>query len=303
MLLPSFDYHEPWDIAEAASLLASLGERGELIAGGTDVLIRLQAQGPHDRTALIGLGHIRDLAFLEAKDGILRLGALTCVLDLEQSALLVRTLPALVDAARVFASVQIRALATLGGNLCNASPAADLAPPLLAAQAEVVLRGVREQRQVPLDDFCLGPGRTARSQDEVLCEVRFRVPGFHSGSAYLRFSPRRSMDIAFVSVAAYVTLATDHRRIERVTIALGAVAPTVIRVRRAEEFLAGAEPEPKAFEAAGALASAECSPISDVRASAEYRRDLVRVLVPRCLRVAVDRALGNVPESKAVLES
>jgi carbon-monoxide dehydrogenase medium subunit len=183
-------------------------------------------------------------------------------------------------------------MATVGGNICNASPSADSVPPLLALGAEIVLANAQGERTVPLNEFFLGPGETVMQPGELLKEIAIPKPPKGSGSYYLRHTPRAWMDIATVGVAAYISLDKTGKIIKS-RIALGAVAPTPIRAEKAESILHGQLPVEGSLEEAGMAASQETSPISDVRASADYRKHLVSVLTQRALRGAVEKAEGN----------
>jgi carbon-monoxide dehydrogenase medium subunit len=196
----------------------------------------------------------------------------------------------LVDGASIVGSVQTRNMATLGGNVCNAAPSADTAPPLLVLGAPVDIAGPSGRRQVPLERFFAGPGQTVLARDEVLLGFVIPTPAPRTGGRYERHTPRAEMDIAVVGVAALVTLEPDRDLIREVRIALGAVAPTPVRVPDAEASLAGQPPSDEAFERAAELAMLAARPISDVRGSAAFRRHLVRVMTARCLRQAVERA-------------
>jgi aerobic carbon-monoxide dehydrogenase medium subunit len=179
-------------------------------------------------------------------------------------------------------------MATVGGNLCNAAPSADIAPPLLAFDAEAIIVGPSGRRAVALQEFFLGPGKTTLALDELLAEVRVPVPPAGTGSAYDRHTPRKQMDIAVVGVAAALTLAGE--RIERARVALGAVATMPLRARRTEAQLEGQTLSDEVLARAADAAAEECSPISDVRGSAEFRRHIVRVTTERMIRLAAQRA-------------
>lgn len=188
------------------------------------------------------------------------------------------------------ASMQIRNLATIGGNLCNAAPSADLAPPLIALEGTAVIAGPDGERRILLDQFFLGPGQTALAPGELLVAVELPVPHPRAAAVYLKNSPRRAMDIAVVGVAA--AIAWLDRRCEVVRIVLGAVAPTPLRARRAENLLLGQEISQERVAEAARTAAQEAQPIDDVRGSAWYRRRMVDVLVRRAL---LQLAEGNVP--------
>ena len=218
----------------------------------------------------------------------LTIGAAATVRAVETSAVVRAKYPVLAYAASTLASIQIRNLATVAGNICRASPSADMPPALLVLDAAVVLAGPAGERVVPLAEFFTGPGRTVRQPNELLTEIRVPPPQPHSGAAYIKHSPRRAMDLAVVGVAAAVTLQDGLCR--NVRIALGAVAATPRRAREAEAVLEGCEPTAARLEEAARVAATECSPISDVRGSADYRREMVRVNTARALQQALEAA-------------
>ena len=197
---------------------------------------------------------------------------------------------AFAEAARVVGGRQIRNVATPAGNICNGSPAADTLPPLLCLDAEVTTRSAGGARHHALDGFFLAPGRTRLAPDEILGEIRLPLPLSRTGTAFLKAGRREAMEISVVCVAARVTLGESGSTIAEARVGLGAVAPIPMRARWADGFLEGRLIEPAELAEAGRLAAQEASPISDVRASAEYRRHLITVLVPRALRLAIDRA-------------
>lgn len=278
------EYHRPRSIEEALRL-KSLLAGASFIAGGTDLMVQMRA-GKTAPAALISLRGVPDM------DGIdegppARLGGLTLVADIADSTFLAERYGALHDGARPFGSVQIRNAATLGGNLVNASPAADLAPPLLVHDARVHLRSPGGERTIALEELLVGPGQTALSADEILGAVTLPDPGAGSGSAFLR-KTRVSMDIALVSAAAWVRV-EDGRCVEA-RVAAGAVAPTPVRLPRVEAALVGRPIDEDSLAEASRLAPEEVQPISDIRASADYRRHLVSVFVVRALARAWKRS-------------
>ncbi len=282
---------EPASVAEALSLLASYGGRARALAGGTDLLVQIRNKAVKleyviDISLIPGLGYIR----FDDKNG-LALGALTTVRSLERSAELQQRYPVLSQAAGQLGSMAIRNVATIGGNLCNAAPSAENAPSLLGLDARVKIIGPESERTMPLEDFFTGPGKTALRPGELLTEIQVPPPAPHTRGVYLKHSIRGSIDLAITGVAAIVTL--DGRVCRDVKIALGAVAPTPLRARKAEEVLRGEKVTPALVEKAAAAAAEQCRPISDVRASAEYRREMVRVLT----RLALTRALAEPGEA------
>ncbi|MCX7707134.1 MAG: xanthine dehydrogenase family protein subunit M [Anaerolineae bacterium] len=286
-----FAYLEPATLHEAVAFLGQHGAQARVLAGGTDLLTALK-EGWERPEWVVSIGRISDLNYVryEPETG-LRLGALASVRAVETSPEVRQHYPVLADAAGKLASVQIRNLATVAGNICRASPSADTIPALLVLDAEARVVGPNGDRRVPLAHFFTGPGRTVLGPAELLVEVLVPPPRPGTGAEYIKHSPRRAMDLAVVGLAALVVL--DGSRCVDARIALGAVAPTPIRVHAAEEHLIGKEITPEAAEAAAQAAQAAAQPISDVRGTAAYRRKMVRVLTRRCILQAAERARSD----------
>ncbi|MCC6187557.1 MAG: xanthine dehydrogenase family protein subunit M [Anaerolineales bacterium] len=276
-----FEYIEPSTLPEAVAALAEHGPDAVALAGGTDLLVMMRADTIRPKV-VVNIKRIPGLSGIAATNGDVRVGALTLVRDIEKSPVLRARAPALSEAARWLGSVQIRHLATIGGNLCRAAPSAEMAPTLLALGARLHLVGVQGQRVVPVEDFFLGPGRTVLQPGEILVEISLDGLAPRSGSTYLRHSIRPLMDLALVNVAAYLALDAAGT-ITEARIALGAVAPTPIRARAAEAELCGHTADPALFERATEAAVAAARPISDVRSTAVYRSRMVRLLTQRAL--------------------
>ena len=270
-------YHRPRTLEGALSLMQEK-KNARLIAGGTDLLLRMKAGGVRP-DALISLRNIEELAQLSI-DGGARLGALVPLADLEHNAELNHKWPVLGQCLHSFASVQIRNAATLGGNLCNASPAADLAPPLLVLDAHALLVGPQGRRSVPLADFFVGPGRTCLALDELLEAVQIDAPRPGQRATFFK-RMRTAMDVALVSVAAMVVV--QDGVLTEVRLAAGSVAAVPMRLRGAEDLLRGQRAFPALFTEARAKAMAEVRPITDLRAGTDYRRQLVGVYLQRAL--------------------
>jgi carbon-monoxide dehydrogenase medium subunit len=288
----SLRYHEPETLAEAVELGACFGARARFLAGGTDLIIQMR-RGKCAPEHLIALHRVPGLDTIEA-NGDVTLGALVTHRRIERSSLFHGALRGLVEGAEVVGGHQIRNVATVGGNIANASPAADLVPVLLALDARVTCTGTAGARQLALDEFLVGPGQTRRRPDEVLTAVRFPQLAPLTATAFAKAGRRRAMEISVVCVAVRVTLDENRERCLDARIALGAVAPTTWRARAAEQALAGRGATVEALREAGALAARDCQPISDVRASAAYRRLLVETMVPRALARAIERVRGGV---------
>jgi len=286
MYLPRFEYIEPRSIPEICSLLYRYGDEAKILAGGTDLLVRMKEKEIRPRY-LIDLKAIPGLNFIRYVEGSgITIGALTCLSDLEESPLIQEKAKILTRAAPTIGAIQTRNKATLGGNLCNASPAADMAPALLALEARVKLIGLEGERIIPLEDFFLGPGETCLNPGEILAEII--IPGKMLGKTgvYLKHSTRRALDLAIVSTAVVMETGSDRAYIQDIKIALGAIAPTPLRLKSVEEMLRQELPEEPLLEQAAQKAATEVSPITDLRASAEYRREMVRVLLKRGIKSA-----------------
>lgn len=283
----SFEYHEPASIADAVALGARFGEAGRFLAGGTDLLIQMR-RGRVAPRHVMSLHRVTGLDRIEV-DGVVRLGALVTYRSIERSPHFQEGLRALVEGAEVVGGHQIRNVATVGGNIVNASPAADVVPVLLALDATVTCLGPAGERTLPLDDFLTGPGQTARRHGELLTSIQFEQLMPRSATAFLKAGRRKAMEISVVCVAVRLTLDAAHARCQEARIALGAVAPTTMRARGAEQSLEGQPLTDEVLRRAGRLAASECTPIDDVRASARYRRLLVEALVPRALCRGLER--------------
>jgi carbon-monoxide dehydrogenase medium subunit len=287
--LKRFDYFAPESLDEAIAILRDRGDGGRLLAGGTDLLVQMKEAGLHPSyvVSLRRLRELRGITFDEQQG--LRVGAMTTMAEVAEHPIIRKRYPVLADGASVVGSVQTRNMATIGGNVCNAAPSADTAPPLLVLGAQVEIAGSGGRRQVPLEGFFTGPGQTALARDEVLLGFVVPTPAPRTGGRYDRHTPRAEMDIAVVGVAALVTLEPERDVVRETRIAMGAVAPTPLRALEAEASLVGQPPSEEAFERAAELAAEAARPISDIRGSAAFRRHLVRVVTARCLRQAAER--------------
>jgi CO/xanthine dehydrogenase FAD-binding subunit len=289
--LRAFEYHAPATLDEAISLLKQHGESARPLAGGTDLVVQMKESAtkfpmPSHIVSLLGVSELRGIEFNDAEG--LRIGGGATMAEVAESPVIRERYSAIAEGAALVGSIQTMNMATVGGNLCNAAPSADIAPPLLAFDAAAIIVGPSGRRSVALEEFFLGPGKTALAQHELLAEVRVPIPPAGTGSAYDRHTPRKQMDIAVVGVAAALTLAGD--RIERARVALGAVAPMPLRAGRAEAQLEGETLSDEVLARATDAAAEECSPISDVRGSAEFRRHIVRMTTGRMLRLSAERA-------------
>lgn len=283
----SFDYHEPASVREAVDLATRFGADARFLAGGTDLLIQMR-RGQLAPRHVIGLHRVPGLDGIEV-NGAVRLGALVTHRRLERAPQLGGPLQALIEGAEVVGGHQIRNVATVGGNIVNASPAADVVPVLLALDAEVTCVGPGGERSLPLEAFASAPGVTARRPDELLTRVDFAHPAPHTATAFLKAGRRRAMEISLVCVAVRLTLDAERERCLDARIALGAMGPTTLRAREAERRLQAGPITDEALRSAGQVAAGECRPITDVRASARYRALLAATLVERALARCVTR--------------
>ena len=275
-------YHKPRSIEEATSTLARLGPRACVVAGATDVIAeRRDVEHLVDITAL-PLDYIR-----EERDG-LKIGALTTVESLRRSELLGGSYSVLVEVANHFGHRNLRNLATVGGNLCSSVPSADLAPPLIVMGASVRLAAPDGERVVPLGEFFVSVRENILRVGEILVEVQVPRLPLNTGEAFMKIG-RTSVDVALVNVAALITLG-DSGECSRVRIVMGSVAPTPFRAKEAEGLLRGRVVGDSLVKEAAEVASREIKPISDQRATADYRREAGRILLERCLREALRRA-------------
>ena len=286
------EFHQPTSLAEATRIMREGGPGGHFLAGGTDLVIAMKEKGLVPRY-VVDLKRIPSLSGIrEEAGGGITIGALTTLREVEISPLIVGRYPFLAQSAAEVGSIQIRNRATIGGNMANATPSADVAPALLALDAKATLAGAGGQRTMELKDFFRGPGQTVAETGEILTEILIPAQAPRLVGEYIKFSPRDMMDLAYIGVAVTLTLAEADRRCERVAIALGAVSPTPMRAPGAEAMLQGQVLTEALAEQAGRKASEECSPISDVRSSAEYRRAMVRVNTKRAL---LNAAAGSGP--------
>ncbi|HEX9270621.1 MAG TPA: xanthine dehydrogenase family protein subunit M [Candidatus Binatia bacterium] len=276
------EMYQPTTLQEASRLLKDKGAGGRFLAGGTDLVIAIKEKGlvPKyvvDLKKVPGLSGIR-----ENTDGSITIGALTTMREIETDSLLNKKYPFLCQSAAEVGSIQIRNRATVGGNMANATPSADVAPSLIALNATAKIVSAAGERTVPLEEFFRGPGQTVMTSDEILTEITLPKTSPQLVGEYIKFSPRDMMDLAYVGVAVAYNIAADKRCIG-VRIVLGAVAPTPIRARNAEALLEGQLLTEELAAKIGTEAAQESKPISDVRSSADYRRAMVGAMTKRAL--------------------
>jgi len=284
--LPKFDYHTPASLPEALKLLSAHGKDAKLLAGGTDLILAMK-QHTVAPGHLINLKTIPGLSGIKADAKGLTIGALTTMAEIEGSTIIKETYTPLWDAACVMASPQERTLATIGGNLVSAVPSADTAPPLMVLSAQAHITGPAGERTCPVEALFAGPSACSIAPGDVVTRITIPLPA--GKGAYLKLMRRAALDLALVGVAAYVNL--DAKNVcTDVKIALGAVAPTPIRATAAEAALLGKVLTEETAAQVGKVAGTECRPITDVRASQEYRCSMVEVLTKRALLQAMNRA-------------
>lgn len=286
-----FDYSEPASLDEAVALLRAGPAPASLFAGGTDLMVQMK-EHVRQPAHVINIKKIPGMDdFVYDADRGLLLGALVTTRQVETSPITRRHYASLAKAATDFASIQVRHRATVVGNVCRASPSADTLPALIADGAVLRIHGPGGQRRCTVGDFCTGPGRTQLAPDEIVTHIEIAAPAPRTGKVYLKHGRRAQMELATVGVAAHVRLGAGGE-VAELSIVLAAVAPTPLRALRAEAGLRGHRPTARLLEAAAQAASEEARPIGDVRGSAAYRRDMVRVLTRRALEQALQEALA-----------
>ncbi|MCX8021838.1 MAG: xanthine dehydrogenase family protein subunit M [Syntrophorhabdaceae bacterium] len=279
--LPKFRYVSPKTVEEALDFLGNHKNKAKVMAGGTDLIPQLKSREIPPPEYVVDIKGIQGLEGISYDGSTFRIGALCTINRIGNSDVIQSHFPSIVQAAQSMASPQVRNRGTFGGNICNGVPSADSAPPLLTLSAEVTIKGPGGERVIPLERFFTGPKKTSLEGDELLIDISIPKPEKGSRGVYLKLSPRHSMDLAIVGVAAWGTyldgVCTD------IKIGLGAVAPTPMRAIKAEGLIKGQKVTPDVIEEAARVAGSECSPIDDFRASAEYRRDMVYILTKRAL--------------------
>jgi CO/xanthine dehydrogenase FAD-binding subunit len=286
--LQEINYEVPTTVAQAVTMLKRHGEKARPLCGGTDLLIQMRA-GVRRPEYIVDLKHIKELRQIkfDAKKGV-RLGAAVPCIEVYESEVMRKHYPGLTEAAHLIGSLQIQNRASVGGNLCNGSPAADTTPALIALGAKARIAGGKTHREVAVEDFVVSPARTVLKPGEILVEFVIPAPKPHSSDSYLRFIPRNEMDIAVVGVGTSLTMIGDVVKAAR--IGLGAVGPTPIFAAKASESLIGKTLDKGAIETAAQLAIETATPIDDMRGTAEFRRHITGVLTRRTLAIAAERA-------------
>jgi len=290
MLLPRFEYHEPSTLEEALHLMSELGGNARVLAGGTDLLVRMKLKIDKP-THVISLARVPGMDEIIPRNGhAVSIGSAVTAATLAGHELMRDRFAPLALAASRLGAPMIRNLATIGGNLVNARPAADLPPPCMVLNAELKLKSAAGERQVSVNEFFLGPGETVIEPHELLLSVHVETPPPWSGGSYIKLGARKTLEISMVNVATLLTLESPDGPIVDVRIALGAVAPTPVRAYGAEQLLIGEQPSEELFQRAGEVGVGLCSPITDHRGTMEYRCMMIEVLTKRALRSALEQA-------------
>ncbi len=288
MRLPKFAYFAPRTLEEALKLLEAQGDGARVMAGGTDVMVKM-THGLLKPKAIINLQEIEELRGIRfnTTDG-LTIGATARLVEVATHPDVVKYYPSLVHAVLSMANVEVRNMGTVAGNICNAAPSADTAPPLMVMNAEVTLKSLQGERRLSLNEFFRGPGITNMAQAEILTSIHVPAPPVKSGASYKRISARCGVDIAAVGVGVQIIL--NGKGCEDSKIVLGAVAPVPMRATQTENLVQGRERTPELIRDAGDQAAEEAKPITDMRSSASWRKQMVAVLTRRALDEAFERA-------------
>lgn len=290
--MQSFDYVAPKSAEEVIALLAGKNGNVRILSGGTDLLVQLR-EGRRTASLVIDVKNIPDITRVTYDENGLRIGAAASCHDICSNPIVQQKYPGLVDGIHLIGGVQIQYRASVGGNLCNASPAADSIPALIVHEATCTITGPSGSRVLPVEEFCLAPGKNALQAGEFLTSVSISAPRGRFGAGYLRFIPRNEMDIAVVGAGAAVILDEERKRFVSVRIALGAVAPTPLFASEAGAFLSGKAITRENIKEAARMAQSTAKPITDLRGTAEHRRHLCAVLVERALNISIERAGGQ----------
>ena len=285
-----YNYYAPENINEAVGLLEEFGSKAKCLAGGTDILVQTRG-GRFELDAIIDVKSIPELTKVEWTNDNLVVGSAVPCYVLYEDEKINNQFPGIIDAASLIGGIQIQSRASLGGNLCNASPSADGICPLIVHNTMCVIAGPKGSREISVDQFCVSPGKNVLDEGEFLVSLKIPLPDSGFGAAYERFIPRNEMDIAVAAVGSSVVL--DGGKIIDSKIALAAVGPTPIYANKASEFLLGKDGSDDNLDQASQIAQDSCSPITDMRGDVEFRKHLIGVLTRRTLDLALKRAGGN----------
>jgi len=286
----SYEYLKPTSLKEALELLGRYGEKAKLVAGGTDLMVQWKKKiiSPE---YVISLRNVPELSFVTYESD-LKIGSATTHRTLELSPIIREHFPILLDAVSNLGSVQVRNSATIGGNICNAAPSADTAPPLLALDAVAHIAGPQGERTMPIAEFFKGPSRTALASGEIVTHFSIPRPSPNTGMAYWKHTRRKAMDLPILGVAVLLSFGQDGKTCAKARISLGVAAPTPMRARKAEAYLEGKEVDRGALDESGKIAAGEASPRTTIRGSQWYREEMIRVLVRRTGLMCIERAKG-----------
>jgi len=291
--MQSFEFTSPESMENVTELLTSSKGEVQVLAGGTDLIVQLR-EGRRSVRLVVDIKNIPELKKItfSKKDGLL-IGASASCNDICSDPNVVKYYPGLVDGIQLIGGVQIQSRASVGGNLCNASPAADSIPPLIVHEAVCNIIGPNGSRTTPVEDFCIAPGRNALQSGEFLVSISIPTPKEFSGANYLRFIPRNEMDIAEVGAGAMVVLDKNKKKFISARVALGAVAPTPLLASGAGDSLKGQDVTQENLKEAAKIAQSIAKPITDLRGTAEHRKHLIAILTERALSNAIERAGGK----------
>jgi carbon-monoxide dehydrogenase medium subunit len=287
MALPPFHYHEPTSLAEACQMIQAFSGTAALLAGGTDLLVKMKNRELQPQN-IVSLAELEEIKQINLTDGNASIGACCTISQIVESMAIRSTFPALASGAACLGSPAVRNLGTIGGNIVTASPAADLPPALAAYGAKARLKRQDQERFLPVDQLFRGPGDTHIGKDEILADLHLEKPPEYSGAGFFKIGHRKALQCSIINGACYLVLNPDSGEIETARVVLGAVAPTLVRASSAEKILMDEKPGAKLFSEAGRAAVCDCSPIDDLRGSAQYRRDMIEVLTIRTLHSALE---------------
>jgi len=285
--MPNFDYEAPTSLADALELLSRPGEIRPL-AGGTDIIDQLK-NNRRNADLVVDLKRVPELLALDSNGSGLRIGSAVSCTEVHNFTAKNGGFDALSESSELVGSIHIQNRASVGGNVCNAAPSADTIPSLLIHEAVAHTASASGGREIPLIDFFAGPGQTVLEKGEILKELQLPAPSANTASAYLRFIPRNEMDIAVAGVGSLIEADPSSKVVTKARIALASVAPTPVRAYAAEEFLEGTVIDEAAIDKTADLAVGAAVPITDVRGSAEYRKELIKVLTKRTLNICLER--------------
>jgi CO/xanthine dehydrogenase FAD-binding subunit len=287
--MSEIQYRVAKNVKDACAAMAAAKGKGYILAGGTDLLVQMKS-GTREPGVIVDVKKIPEMVAITEKNGAFTVGAATPAAVIGEHKKLRAAWPGVVEAINLIGSTQVQGRASAGGNLCNASPAADSVPALVAAGVTANIVGPKGKRSVPVEEFCTGPGRTSLKPGEILVSLTFPKRGKNASDAYLRLIPRTEMDIAVVGVGVSLTMKGDT--VQEARVGLGAVAPTVLLVDKAAKALIGSKLDDAALDAAAQACSDACKPIDDKRGTIKYRTKIAGVLLKRAALIARDRING-----------